>query len=109
LWFHELNGRRETRTRERFRYSQSLSGVPQRWIWFARDTGKAGKQKRKWNYGSILDAIIAGERDPRKLASLAHYRVQKSQAQIEAALTGDSRVILKASDIEFRVEFERQI
>jgi hypothetical protein len=53
LWLHELNGRRETRTRERIRYSQSLSGVPQRWLWSARDSGKAGKQKRKWNYGSI--------------------------------------------------------
>ena len=40
---------------------------------------------------AILDAILAGERDPRKLASLAHYRVKKSQAQIEAALTGDYR------------------
>jgi transposase len=40
---------------------------------------------------AILDAILAGERDPRKLASLAHYRVQKSKAQIEAALTGDYR------------------
>jgi transposase len=40
---------------------------------------------------AILDAILAGERDPRKLASLAHYRVQKSHAQIEAALTGDYR------------------
>lgn len=40
---------------------------------------------------AILDAILAGERDPRKLASLAHRRVQKSQAQIEAALTGDYR------------------
>src|SRR6266481_2677498 len=39
----------------------------------------------------ILDAIVAGERDPRKLASLADYRVKKSQAQIEAALTGDYR------------------
>jgi transposase len=39
----------------------------------------------------ILDAILAGERDPAKLASLAHHRVQKSQAQIEAALTGDYR------------------
>src|SRR5260370_15322797 len=35
----------------------------------------------------ILDGILAGERDPAKLASLAHHRVQKSQAQIEAALT----------------------
>jgi transposase len=40
---------------------------------------------------AILDAIVAGERDPRKLASLAHHRVQKSPAQIEAALTGDYR------------------
>ena len=40
---------------------------------------------------AILDAIVAGERDPRKLALLAHHRVQKSQAQIEAALTGDYR------------------
>ena len=39
----------------------------------------------------ILDAILAGERDPRKLASLADRRVEKSQAQIEAALTGDYR------------------
>jgi hypothetical protein len=40
---------------------------------------------------AILDAILAGERDPRKLASLADYRVKKGQAQIEAALTGDYR------------------
>ena len=40
---------------------------------------------------AILDAILAGERDPRKLASLADYRVKKSRAQIEAALTGDYR------------------
>jgi len=40
---------------------------------------------------AILDAILAGQRDPRKLASLAHYRVRKSQAQIAAALTGDYR------------------
>lgn len=40
---------------------------------------------------AILDAILAGERDPAKLASLADHRVKKSQAQIEAALTGDYR------------------
>ena len=40
---------------------------------------------------TILDAILAGERDPKKLASLADRRVKKSQAQIEAALTGDYR------------------
>jgi transposase len=40
---------------------------------------------------AILDAILAGERDPAKLASLADHRVKKSQAQIQAALTGDYR------------------
>jgi hypothetical protein len=40
---------------------------------------------------AILDAILAGERDPKKLASLADRRVEKSQAQIGAALTGDYR------------------
>jgi transposase len=40
---------------------------------------------------AILDAILRGERDPRKLASLADYRVKKSRAEIEAALTGDYR------------------
>src|SRR5258707_340436 len=40
---------------------------------------------------TIRDAMLAGERDPKKLASLADRRVKKSQAQIEAALTGDYR------------------
>jgi hypothetical protein len=38
-----------------------------------------------------LDAILAGERNPRTLAGLADRRVQQSQAQLEAALTGDYR------------------
>jgi transposase len=40
---------------------------------------------------AILDAILAGEGDPQKLAALADRRVKQSQAQIEAALTGDYR------------------
>ena len=40
---------------------------------------------------AILDAILAGERDPKKLAGLADRRVKQPQAQIEAALTGDYR------------------
>src|SRR6202045_3044880 len=40
---------------------------------------------------AILDAILAGERNPEKLASLADHRVKKSQAQIQAALTGSYR------------------
>ena len=40
---------------------------------------------------AIIKAILAGERDPQKLASLVDHRVKKSQAQIEAALRGDYR------------------
>ena len=43
---------------------------------------------------AILDAILAGERDPKKLAGLADRRVKQSQAQIEAALTGAYRAEL---------------
>jgi len=40
----------------------------------------------------IVDAILAGERDPQELAKLRDYRVKKSTvAQMEAALTGDYR------------------
>lgn len=39
----------------------------------------------------ILDAILAGERDAKKLASMVDRRVKKSQDQIIAALTGDYR------------------
>jgi len=34
-------------------------------------------------------ATIAGETDPRKLASLAHWRVSKSEDEIAEALIGD--------------------
>ena len=40
---------------------------------------------------AILDAILAGERNPRTLAGLVDWRVKQSQEQIEAALTGDYR------------------
>ena len=40
---------------------------------------------------AILEAILAGERDPKRLAGLADWRVKQSPAQIEAALTGDYR------------------
>jgi transposase len=43
---------------------------------------------------AILDAILAGERNPRTLAALADRRVKQSQEQIEAALTGDYRAEL---------------
>jgi transposase len=37
----------------------------------------------------IIEAILAGERDPRKLAALRDRRVAKSQREIAAALTGN--------------------
>ena len=46
-------------------------------------TGQAGMK--------IMDAIIAGQRDPAKLARLAGPRVKKSAAQIARALQGDYR------------------
>jgi transposase len=39
----------------------------------------------------IVDAILAGERDPRTLAKLRHERVQAEEQTIVAALTGDWR------------------
>jgi len=38
---------------------------------------------------AILDAIVAGERDPAVLARLRNYRCKKSEAEISAALHGD--------------------
>jgi transposase len=40
---------------------------------------------------AILEAILAGERNPRTLAGLVDRQVKQSQDQIEAALTGDYR------------------
>jgi transposase len=39
----------------------------------------------------ILRAIVAGERDPHKLAALRNYRCQKDEAEIAKALTGTWR------------------
>lgn len=46
-------------------------------------TGVSGKK--------IISAIIAGERDGNRLASLADYRVKKSKEEIAKALTGNWR------------------
>jgi len=40
---------------------------------------------------AIIEAIIAGHRDPNYLASLVNYRVRKSKEEIVKALTGDWR------------------
>jgi hypothetical protein len=39
----------------------------------------------------IIDAILAGQRDPGQLAKLRDRRVKSTLAQIEAALVGDYR------------------
>lgn len=46
----------------------------------------AGKTGR-----AILDAILAGQRDPTYLASLAHFRVKKTPQEIAEALRGNWR------------------
>lgn len=46
-------------------------------------TGKSGR--------AIIDAIIEGKRDPKKLAELADWRVKKSKTEIAKALTGNWR------------------
>jgi transposase len=40
---------------------------------------------------AMIEAIIGGERDPHKLAALAHRQVKKTPAQLAAALTGNYR------------------
>lgn len=40
---------------------------------------------------AILDAIVGGERDPRKLAALRDHRIKASEATIMKALVGDYR------------------
>lgn len=46
-------------------------------------TGKSGR--------AIIDGILEGERNPKKLANLADWRVKKSQEEIAKALTGNWR------------------
>jgi len=46
-------------------------------------TGVSGK--------AMIEAILKGERDPEKLAALAHFNVRKSREEIALALTGDWR------------------
>jgi transposase len=43
-------------------------------------TGQSGK--------AMIEAILAGETEPKKLAALANYRVRKSKEELEKALTG---------------------
>jgi hypothetical protein len=40
---------------------------------------------------AIVRAILAGERDPEKLAALSHPRIQASQKEIAKSLEGSKR------------------
>jgi len=60
----------------------------------------------------IIEAILAGERDVRKLAGLAHVRVRASQATIEKALRGDYRaehLFVLQSAFDLYQAYERKI
>ena len=60
----------------------------------------------------ILKAIVAGERDPHKLAALKHERVRKSEAEIAAALSGDYRaehVFVLAQELALYESYQQQI
>jgi len=58
-------------------------------------TGESGQ--------AIIKAILAGERDSKKLADLANYKVKKSKEEISKALTGDWR---KEFILELKHSFE---
>lgn len=60
----------------------------------------------------ILKAIVAGERDPDKLAALKHERVRKSEGEIAAALSGDYRaehVFVLAQELALYESYQQQI
>jgi hypothetical protein len=67
----------------------------------ARQTGRA-----------IIRVIVAGERDPHKLAALRNHRCRKSEEEIAKALTGswreDPLFVLKQS-LEMHDFYTRQV
>ena len=61
---------------------------------------------------AILDAIIAGERDPKVLAKLSHSRVRQSRETIEKSLMGNWQVehlFTLAQSVELYRVFQRKI
>lgn len=60
----------------------------------------------------IIQAIIAGERDPKVLATYRDRRVKSTQADIEAALTGDYRpehVFILSQELSLYQTYQAQI
>jgi transposase len=61
---------------------------------------------------AILDAILAGERDPYKLAALADARIQASQEEIAKSLEGNWRtelLFLLRQEKEIYLEYRKRI
>src|SRR5436305_2603018 len=61
---------------------------------------------------AILDAILAGERDPYKLAELADARIQASQEEIAKSLEGNWRtelLFLLRQEREIYLEYRKRI
>ena len=60
----------------------------------------------------IVRAIIAGERDPRKLAELSHPRIQASRGEIAKSLEGNWRqelIFVLQQEIEMYDTYQRRI
>jgi transposase len=60
----------------------------------------------------ILRAIIAGERDPRKLAELSHPRIQASRAEIAKSLQGTWRpelIFVLQQELEMYDTYQRRV
>lgn len=60
----------------------------------------------------IVRAIVAGERDPHKLAALRNYRCQKDEAEIAKALTGtwrEEHLFILGQSLELFDYYSRQV
>jgi len=61
---------------------------------------------------AIIRAIIAGERDPHKLAALCHPRIQASQDQIASSLEGNWRpelLFILEQEVEMYDTYQRRV
>jgi transposase len=60
----------------------------------------------------IVRAVVAGERDPRKLAELSHPRIQASRGEIAKSLEGNWRqelIFVLQQEIEMYDTYQRRI
>jgi len=70
-----------------------------------------GRYKRP-DWAGIVRAIIAGERDPRKLAALSHPRIQASHDEIAKSLEGNWRpelVFVLQQEVDMYDTYQKRI